>query len=241
MPSMCGRFRAGWGAIKRLRHYGEYEKAAAAVRELLKGTRFNISPSQTVLAVRTCMAEGGPDEREFFAARWGLVPSWSKEPKTAYATFNARIENVAASRMFAEPLRRRRCLVLADGWYEWRAQDGKKQPYLFQEEGARPFAFAGLWDRWSSKETGEILESCTILVGPSSRYMAQVHNRMPVRVAEGDYGAWLDPRQEDAAAALAVLSRTHPGEVLAYPVSSEVNRGTASGPQLAEPIGPPLA
>lgn len=238
---MCGRFRAGWGAIKRLRHYGEYEKAAAAIRELLYGTRFNISPTQDVLAVRLSSAESVAGEREFFAARWGLVPFWSQEPKVPYSTFNAKVETVATAPAYREAFKRRRCLVLADGWYEWRRDpEGGKQPYMIQLVSGEPFCFAGLWERWTSKTTGEVVESCTIITGPASIYVAQVHDRMPLVLPEADCQAWLGPEADERGRGLQILAGAGRDQVVAVPVSKAVGNARAQGAELARAVGEAL-
>lgn len=239
---MCGRFTKSFSGILFLDRIGSglLLKPLIGYRFVprVDDTSYNVVPTQDVLAIR---GAGGPGyNAELVALRWGLVPRWSKAAKTAYATFNARVESVATSRMFREPLRHRRCLILADGWYEWRVEGGRKQPYLFRAEDGSPFAFAGLWEHWSSSATGEVVESCTILVGPADAYVAQVHERMPLRVAEKDYQAWLEEGQKEPEAALALLAGTRPVAVRAYPVSTAVNRSSAQGPQLVEPVGPAL-
>ena len=123
-------------------------------------------------------------------ARWGLVPYWSKMPRTGYSTINARIESVAEKPAYRESFRHRRCLIPADGFYEWREVNGNKVPQYFRLRDAGVFAFAGLWDRWQGD--GAILESCSIIVMPSSAVMQPVHARMPVIVDPAHYDGWLD-------------------------------------------------
>jgi putative SOS response-associated peptidase YedK len=181
--------------------------------------RYNVAPSQPVLAVRA----GPQGGTELVSLRWGLVPSWSKDSR---GFINARAETAPQKPAFRTPFRQRRCLVLADGFYEWvRKDQGGKQPFYFHLQGGRPFAFAGLWDRWGD------LESCALLTTTANELVRPVHERMPVILAPGDGERWLDPRQVPGE-----LLRPFPAsEMDAYPVSSWVNNARHEGPRCIEP------
>jgi putative SOS response-associated peptidase YedK len=161
-------------------------------------------------------AEG--DQREFVWAQWGLVPRWAKDPKIGNSMINARSESAAEKPAFRDAFRRRRCLVAADGFYEWKKLGAKtKQPYYFHMRDGRPFGFAGLWER-----CGE-LESCTILTTTPNELCATVHDRMPVILSPNDYDRWLDPAMTDAAELQPLLDAYPAEEMLATPVSTHVN------------------
>lgn len=179
--------------------------------------RYNIAPSQEIAAVR--QDEGG--KREFALLKWGLIPSWSKEPKTSFSTINARAETVASKPAFRSAFKKRRCLILADGFYEWQKTDGTKQPMYIHMQDDEPFAFAGLWERWHKDD--QVIESCTIIVTEANDLMEPFHDRMPVILSPDDYDLWLDPEFEGKEK-LQELLRPYPSEETeAYPVSTLVN------------------
>lgn len=159
----------------------------------------NICPTQNAPVVR--QLENG--QRVLNHLRWGLIPSWSKDPSSAFKMINARSEEAAGKPAFREAMRRRRCLIPCSGFYEWKAIEGaaksaKKQPYVFERSDCALFALAGLWDRWRSAEE-ESLETFSILTTAANELVAPIHNRMPVVIAPAQYGAWLDPGMTDAA------------------------------------------
>lgn len=148
-----------------------------------------IYPKQEVPVVRGTR-EGG---REMVLMRWSLLPAWVQDPaKWRYATFNAKAETLLEKASFRGPFERRRCLIPADGFYEFSGQPGSKQRFLFRMRDGAPFALAGLWDRWRAPSGGEVIDSCTIIVTEPNAIVAPVHDRMPVIVEPGDYGRWLD-------------------------------------------------
>jgi len=158
--------------------------------ELAEGTewepRYNIPPTSNVPAVR--LSDG---KRQLALFKWGLIPSWAKDAKIAYSTINARADTVATKPAFRSAFKKRRCLVLADGYVEWQ-KDGKlKLPWLYEVDGGKPFAFAGLWEWWGGPDGNEPVESCTILTTDANELASEVHNRMPVIVDGDDYDAWL--------------------------------------------------
>jgi putative SOS response-associated peptidase YedK len=183
--------------------------------------RFNIAPTQAVAAVRR-VPESSEPARQLVLLRWGLVPSWAKDPKIGNSLINARAESVAAKPAFRTAFRRRRCLVVADGFYEWQRTGTKKQPYFIRLADDRPFAFAGLWEFWEGPDHSA-LESCTLITTSANELMAPIHDRMPVILSPDDYDRWLDPAIQKPDQ-LQPLLRPYPsGEMLAYPVSTHVN------------------
>ena len=172
---------------------------------------------------------------ELAEARWGLIPAWSKEPRTAYATFNARVETVATKPAFRAAYRARRCLVPASGFYEWREEGGRKQPWYFSAADGQELAFAGLWEEWRGPDAPPLL-SCTILVGTANDLVAPIHDRMAVILGADDYATWLDPAQ--APETIARLLRPCPSAWLrGWRVSRAVNVARAEGAALIAPVG----
>jgi putative SOS response-associated peptidase YedK len=186
--------------------------------------RYNIAPTQPVAAVRA-----GEAGRECVRLRWGLVPSWARDTKQA--PINARAETAADKPMFRAALRKKRCLIPADGFYEWLARAGekRKQPYCFRPRDERPFAFAGLWERWEGPE-GPV-ESCAILTTEANELVRPVHDRMPVILPAQHWMEWLDVRLQDAAE-LVPLLRPYPADAMrAHPVGPAVNNPRNHGPE----------
>lgn len=193
--------------------------------------RYNIAPTQPVAAVRMA-AEGAA--RELAMLQWGLVPSWAKDPEVGSRLINARSETVAEKPAFRDALRRRRCLVLADGFYEWQKLDGGKQPFYFRLREGGVFGFAGLWERWQGP--AGVIESCTLITTEANDLLRSVHDRMPVIVHPRDHDLWLDRgiRQSDL---LLPLLRPYPSEEMtSYPVSRRVNSPENDDPQCIEPL-----
>jgi putative SOS response-associated peptidase YedK len=180
--------------------------------------RYNIAPTQMVMALRHLPQAARP---EFTWLRWGLIPAWADDVKIGARLINARAETAAAKPAFRDAFFRRRCLVLADGFYEWRKLAGRKQPYYVRMTDARPFAFAGLWERWDKGE--QPVQSCTILTTDANELMQPIHDRMPVILDAPDYQSWLDPTRHESAE-LEPCLRPFPSERLtAYPVGNQVN------------------
>ena len=180
--------------------------------------RYNVSPGTDVAIVRS--RENKP--RELALARWGLVPFWAKEPDFGTRTINARSETAARKPAFRAAFRYRRCLIPADGFYEWSGGGRKKQPWFIHLENRRPFAFAGLWESWTGAD-GSVLETCTILTTEANEKLAELHHRMPVILPEATYADWLN-LSENRAKALQPLLKPYPAEAFSYyPVSERVN------------------
>jgi putative SOS response-associated peptidase YedK len=190
------------------------------------------SPSQPVLTIRQDARES---VRKLSTMRWGLIPSWSKDPSIGYKTVNARSETAATTASFREPFKSQRCLVPADGFYEWRREGKSKQPYCFEVNDGELFAFAGLWDRWRSP-LGEIIESCTILTTSSNSLVAEIHDRMPVILKPDDYDLWLDPGFRDTASLSGMLKPFDPTRMRRYPVSTRVNQVQNDDAECAKPL-----
>jgi putative SOS response-associated peptidase YedK len=199
-------------------------------------TRYNLAPTQPAPVVRLT-PEG---TRELVLLRWGLVPPWSEGPESAYSMINARAETIAEKPAFRAAFRARRCLVPADGFYEWQAAKGAKgpkQPYHVRLKSGGPFAFAGLWERWE-REGQPRVESFTIVVTEANRALRPIHDRMPVILDPADYGRWLDAEKTAAEEALALL-KPAPSEVLvAEPVGTHVNNPKHDDPRCIAPLAP---
>jgi putative SOS response-associated peptidase YedK len=194
--------------------------------------RYNIAPTQPVAAVRVPMPDG---DRELVMLHWGLIPFWAKDPGLGARLINARSETVADKPAFRAAFRRRRCLVPADGFYEWQKQNGTKQPFFIRLQDGRPFAFAGLWERWQDQDGG-VIESCTLLTTRPNELLQPLHNRMPVILHPHDYALWLDPEAQDIDALHRLLNPYPPGEMEAYPVSRYVNAPQNEGPDCILPL-----
>ena len=193
--------------------------------------RYNIAPSQPVLIVRL----DATGARELALARWGLIPSSARDTGSAYHTINARAETVATKPTFREAFRQRRCLVPADGFYEWQASlhGRSKTPYCVRRADGRPFAFAGLWDRWRAPD-GKVIESCSIITTAANEVVHPIHDRMPVILTDEQFARWLDPATRPQALAGLLVPAVTALEV--YPVSTLVNRPENDQPECIVPI-----
>jgi putative SOS response-associated peptidase YedK len=172
-------------------------------------------------------------ERSLDALHWGLIPHWAKDKKVGYRTINARSETVDKTPAFRQAFRKRRCLVCADGFYEWRREADRKVPYYFQLKTGEPFAFAGLWENWQDPQSGEWLRSCTILTTEANALVRPTHDRMPVILPEACHRAWLG-ETADVADLKAMLSPLDASLMEAWEVSPRVNSPRNNGPQLVE-------
>ena len=195
--------------------------------------RFNVAPSQEAPVVR--LEDDG--KRHLRLLRWGLIPSWAKDRSIGYKTINARAETVADKPAFRSAFRRRRCLVLADGFFEWQKRDKGKQPYRIVLADRGAFAMAGLWESWRDPEAGERVESFTIIVTDANERLAAIHDRMPVILPPEAHAPWLEA--ETAREDLLALMRPYPGEAMeAYPVSTLVNKPANDEPACIEALEP---
>ncbi|KFI22636.1 SOS response-associated peptidase [Nitrosococcus oceani] len=221
---MCGRYTLYTSPAKIAAHFHLHQ-----VQDLIP--RFNIAPSQTVPVVR-----GESSYRELTLLRWGLIPHWSKEEKSPYNLINARAETVATKPAFRGAFRQRRCLIPADGFYEWKAEADGKQPYYIRHHDGEVFAFAGLWEHWEG-ETGKYIDSCTIIVTAANKLIQPIHDRMPVILEPVDYETWLNPNNNQATSVLTALLKSYPPEKMkACPISKKVNRPTNDDPACITPL-----
>jgi putative SOS response-associated peptidase YedK len=221
---MCGRFT--------LATSGEQLATQFALAEAPQlAPRYNIAPTQPIAVVRA--TDGG---RELVLLRWGLVPVWANDPSIGSRMINARAETAAVKPAFRTAMRRRRCLIPADGFYEWQTLPSGKQPFYFHRGDGAPFAFAGLWEHWNSPD-GTPLESCTILTTAANELLRPIHDRMPVIIDPADYARWLDPGLHDPAALEDLLAPHDDAAMAAHPVSRAVNRVANDGPALIAPAG----
>jgi putative SOS response-associated peptidase YedK len=194
--------------------------------------RYNIAPSQSVAVVRQL-----PDDtdRTLAMLRWGLLPAWVKDPAKVQQPINAKAETAAEKPMFRDAFKRRRCLVPADGFYEWKQEGGRKQPVFIHMRDGEPFAIAGLWEHWAGQD-GQVIESCTLLTTEPNDLLAPVHNRMPVILDPKDYGQWLDPGRQEADG-VKLLLRPYPPEAMTYfPVNLRVNNPRNDDVLCIEPL-----
>lgn len=194
--------------------------------------RYNIAPTQDVAVVRQGSGEG----RKLSWLRWGLIPSWADDPAIGNRMINARGESLATKPAYRDAFRRRRCLVVADGFYEWKQQARPKQPYHIRLADEQPFAFAGLWDHW---ERGELsIDSCTIVTTDANELLRPLHQRMPVIVDPADYATWLDPQCQEPETLEALLTSYAADRMTMSPVSTVVNSARSDSPQCLAPASP---
>jgi len=194
--------------------------------------RYNIAPTQDVAAVRRA-EDGG---RELVRLHWGLIPSWAKERAMGARMINARAETLVEKPAFRAAFRARRCLIVADGFYEWQKLGARKQPYFIGFTDRRPFAFAGLWERWIG-EGSEAVESCTIVTTEANELLAPIHDRMPVILDPDVFAPWIDPAEKDTERLAGLLRPYPPGPLQAYPVSFFVNNPANDTPACRERMG----
>ena len=226
---MCGRYRLSAKERYLRDHFGIEE-------EVSWQPRWNIAPTQKVPIVRQDRKE---PKRTFGLVRWGLIPFWAKDASIGFKTINATSETAAEKPAFRDAMRQRRCLIPADGFYEWEKLDAKqKQPYAFGMADDSVFAFAGLWERWRDP-TGEFVETCTILTTKPNALVSVVHDRMPAIVKPGDYELWLDPGFADVVALADCLKPFDAALMKKYPVSTRVNRAESDDEECSREI--PLA
>jgi putative SOS response-associated peptidase YedK len=219
---MCGRYTLASPTERLAEEFG-FDGTSVEL-----APNYNVAPTQGVAAV---LEEGG--QRRLEVLRWGLIPPWADDPGIGSRMINARSETAPGKPSFRRAFRERRCLIPADGFYEWQRTNGAKQPYYIHMEDGRPFAFAGLWESWSKGGEGEV-RTCTILTTGANALVGEVHDRMPVILAHDAYDVWLDPASERDE--LTGLLAPYPGdEMEAYPVSRFVNSPSNNDPRCIEP------
>ena len=221
---MCGRYSLK-ADIAQLAMRFEF-----AADEAIHEPAYNIAPTQQVLTVTN---EG---ERRASYMRWGLIPFWAKDAKIGYRMINARGETVAEKPSFRTALRKRRCLILADGFYEWQKLGGKqKRPMRIVLKSGEPFAFAGLWETWKDPE-GEMVKSCTIITTAANDFLRPIHDRMPVILPRESESFWMDKEIDDPLALASVIAPYPDSEMEAFEVSPLVNNTRNKGPEVMSPV-----
>jgi putative SOS response-associated peptidase YedK len=231
---MCGRYAASRSPDDLV---VEFEAVKAAGQQPLPAD-YNVAPTKDVYVVRQKKerdAEGAPTggtHRELRAVRWGLVPGWAKDPSVGNRLLNARVESLADKPAFKKAARSRRCLVPADGWYEWakRLDSPTKQPYFITPEDGSVLAFAGLWEVWGRGE--DRLYTCTVVTAPAVGALQEIHERMPLVLPRDRWAAWLDPAMEDVSALVEPTPPTVVESNELRPVSTAVNNVKNNGPEL---------
>ena len=224
---MCGRFsnnaKPDW--YKREFKVGKLNPAVFK-------PRYNIAPAQIIDVVREDDAE-----RVVSQLKWGLVPSWAKDAEIGNRMINARAETITEKPSFREAFKKRRCIIPASGFFEWKKKGaGTKQPYYFYLEEKEAFGFAGLWEEWIDKETGELLETCTIITTEANDVLKPVHDRMPVIIKPDYYDQWLDSKETKTDGLVKLLAPYPAKEMASHPVSTNVNYPDADSPELIKPI-----
>ena len=194
--------------------------------------RYNIAPTQPVPVLR----EGQPGRRQVALLHWGLIPSWARDRSVGNRMINARAETLSERPAYRAAFRRRRCVVLADGWYEWQVVASGKQPWFIHSRDGAPLGLAGLWETWRDPAGGEPVESCTIVTTDAVGPLAEIHHRMPAVLPAAGLEAWLDPRQQDVAALSGWLGPRDPAEFSARAVSRRVNDPRNQGADLIEAV-----
>lgn len=223
---MCGRYR-----LSRRKEVLE-EHFEADFDDLAWTPRYNIAPTQSVPVVRKNPVT---NKRKLSLVRWGLVPSWSTDTSRAASMINARAETADTKPAFRDALKSRRCLIPADGFYEWKKQGKEKQPYCFEIGEGDLFAFAGIWESWIDPAAGT-LETCSILTTVPNELTAAIHDRMPAILEPRFYDVWLNPEMNDARAALEVVMPFDAARMRLYPVSSRVSHASNDDPECSAQI-----
>ncbi len=225
---MCGRYRLS----RKKQIIEEYFDCASGEGDW--SPRYNIAPTQPVPVVRQNPKN---DVRELSLLRWGLIPNWAKETSIATSTINAKSETAATKPAFRDPLKFRRCLIPADGFYEWKRAARGKQPYCFEVRGGELFAFAGLGDGWKDS-TDQWIKTCCILTTTPNALTATVHDRMPVILHPDRYDLWLNPGMQNVAAIGELLKPYDAGSMRSYPVSTRINYVVNDDRECSMPVQP---
>ena len=196
--------------------------------------RYNICPTQPV----ACVRQNPSQENEAVMLRWGLVPFWSKDLKIGARMINARSETVATKPAFRSAFKSRRCLVIADGFFEWKKEGKAKQPFYISRRDNLPFALAGLWESWTDQtnEGSEPVETCTILTTEANEIMEPLHHRMPVFLERDQFGFWLEPEFQDREKLESLLVPCPSDELQTFPVSAIVNKAANDLPECIKPL-----
>jgi putative SOS response-associated peptidase YedK len=227
---MCGRFVSASSPDEIARYFD------AEAPEALLEPSYNVAPTNDVYAV---LNDGGV--RRLDAFHWGLVPIWAKDPRQGSKMINARAETLAAKNAYKPAFKRRRCIIPADGFYEWKKIPGQKtkEPHFIHRPEGEPLAFAGLWEVWRGPDKqGDPLRSCTIVTTSANETMEPLHDRMPVILPASAWEEWLDPANDDLETLGKLLVPAPPEIIVTHPVSTEVNTVRNKGAELIEPVDP---
>jgi putative SOS response-associated peptidase YedK len=223
---MCGRYRLS----RRKQIIEEHFDTVSGEEDW--SPRYNIAPTQLVPVIRQHPKE---PNRVLSLMRWGLIPLWEKDASGAAGMINARSETAATKPAFRDPLKSRRCIVPADGFYEWKKTGKTKQPYCFEVNDGELFAFAGIWDRWKNPD-GKWITSCSILTTTPNAVTSVVHDRMPVILDPDNYDVWLDPGMNNVEAASEMLKPYAARLMRCYPVSARINHAANDDAECASPV-----
>jgi putative SOS response-associated peptidase YedK len=223
---MCGRYRLS----RRKQLVEEYFESVSDEQDW--NPRYNIAPTQSVPVIRQNPKE---PRRGLSLLRWGLIPSWAKDTSISVKMINARSETAAIQPAFRDALTNRRCLIPSDGFYEWMKSGKTKQPYCFEMEDGKLFAFAGLWERWKDP-AGNWIKTCSILTTTPNAVTSAVHDRMPVILGPADYDLWLDPGMNNAAAVSDLLKPYDALRMRSYPVSTRINQVANDDAECCVPV-----
>lgn len=225
---MCGRYSQTQG--------GKTIAQAFSLPQVPELTpRYNVAPGQDIAVIGRANARS---PRQLKGLRWGLIPRWAKDHRMGHKLINARSETAATKPSFREALAKRRCLIPADGFYEWERTEAGKQPFYFHMADHSPFAFAGLWERWRSPD-GEVITSCTVLTTVANALLAPIHDRMPVILSPGNYEPWLDPRLTDAQQLQPLMASYDATPMIRYAVDQQVNSPGRDDPSCLAPLAAP--
>ena len=222
---MCGRF-VGFRSLDELKGFFPIDKAACDAI-----SNYNVAPSQEILAIAKY-----EDENWLVKFHWGLVPFLAKDISIGNRMINARSESIAEKPSFLNAFKKRRCLIPADGFYEWKGEKGKKQPMFITLPDHEPFAFAGLWETWKKDDQELNYKSCTIITTQASESIRDIHHRMPVILKPPAYESWLDPGNQNVVELGKMLKNEIVTELVSYPVSKQVNSTRNNDPNCIEPI-----
>ncbi len=217
---MCGRYFLHSSLDQLTELFGEMDAPRLA-------PRYNIAPSQPVPVVH----ENALGQRQMTFMRWGLVPAWSKGPDNRFHMINARAESIAEKPAYRAAYRYRRCLIPADGFYEWAPSPGGRKPYVLQPEDGKPVAFAGIWEDWMDAE-GNQLDSCAVVTTAANMQVRAVHQRMPVILQQQYFACWLDRHLQKPAEVTPLLEHNRTPQLQVYPVGKGVNNPQHDGPEL---------
>jgi len=223
---MCGRF-VGYRNLEQLKAFFPIDRSACQV-----AANYNIAPSQEVLAIFNHQGENWLDK-----FHWGLVPFWAKDPAIGNRLINARSETVAEKPAFKGAFKKRRCLIIADGFYEWEGTRGQKQPVYITVPDKKPLAFAGLWETCNRQDQQNApYRSCTIITVEACQAVRDIHHRMPAILKPELYALWLDPQNQDTVRLKGILQKGLITDLVSHPVSKQVNSTRNNDPSCIEPI-----